>query len=317
MKPILFVLFAALPASAMAQASDIPAEVIAQCNEAASASDLPKCLKEGATAFEMFDLARSPEFYGPAAEPVIAACGESNELFSGQWTCFQNAAEKAAETRALIGVDNIADACVAGISDPDIAERIEKTFKLKREARFPDEMYFGGGMYYAFRGCPVEEDEVEQGAAPPSDIDAVNDALADALGTAKKADPYSGEACAVYAEMEEIISSTDAEDLRRMGQQMKAIEDESVDDLVSITGISKDAAAFIYDSGEDQIIAAAMIMGAFIETHHPALIEEFLADDAKTSNEPGVELGAEIARSMFASVLASARQGYEDNCRKN
>ena len=172
-------------------------------------------------------------------------------------------------------------------------------------------------MYYAFRGCPVEEDEVEQGAAPPSDIDAVNDALADALGTAKKADPYSGEACAVYAEMEEIISSTDAEDLRRMGQQMKAIEDESVDDLVSITGISKDAAAFIYDSGEDQIIAAAMIMGAFIETHHPALIEEFLADDAKTSNEPGVELGAEIARSMFASVLASARQGYEDNCRKN
>lgn len=309
---------ALLSTPAFAQTGDIPAEVIAQCNATASASDLPDCLKEGATAFEMFEMARSAEFYGPAAEPVITACGKSNETFSGQWTCFQNAARKAAETRALIGVDNIADACVAGISDPDLSARIEQSFKLKRDARFPDKTFFGGTMYYPFQGCPVDEEkaEVEEGAAPPSSIDAVNDALAAALGDAKSEDPYSLEACAAYAEIGDLIKTKTSEELRALSVQIKDRDDLDAVDLASLVGLSEDTAVFLETSGqdEDQSMVTLFAIGAFLEEHHPGMIAEFMPRSKDGAEGPEDALAQEMAMGLVTTMIDGARDKYEAGC---
>ena len=312
MKPLAIAACLMLPVPLFAQSQIIPEPVITQCNETATAASLPTCLREGAVAFEMLELARSEAFYGPAADRVIEICGERNDTFGSQWTCFSVAVERASETRALIGLDNIADACVAGISDAQRAERIEEAYLQSRERMFPDVRYFGGESYFPFNGCPAAAEKDESGSPKPADD--VADALASALGAQQDDDRYSDKACRVYAEIEGIISTTDAEILRSMTAQMKEIDEDNAEELAAVTGISEDAAVFIYGSGENQLMTAALIMGAFVETHHPALIEEFLADEAEASKKPGAELGAEMAQSIFASMLASARQEYEDNC---
>ncbi|MGR3703819.1 MAG: hypothetical protein ACU0A4_17195 [Paracoccaceae bacterium] len=314
--------FLAIPAllatPAFAQSGDIPAEVIAQCNVVASATELPDCLKEGATAVEMFELARSSEFYGAAAEPVLEACGVRNETFSNQWTCFQNAAQKAAETRELIGSENIADACVAGISDPDIAIRIDQNFKLKRKTRFPDEMFFGGGMYYAFQGCPTEGEkaEVEEGGAPPSDTDAVGDALGAALGDAKSEEPYSEEACAAYADIGDLIKTKTTDELRVIALEMKEREDLDAAGLVSMAGLSDKTAAFLETSGQDegQGMVTLFTIAAYVETHHPVLIDELMHQGKDGAPGPEDALAKEMASGLVSVMIGGARENYEASC---
>ena len=137
----------------IAQSGNIPAEVIQECNADADASKLPECLKDGALAFSALRLAQSPEFYGDSALPVIEACRSSNDTFHATWVCFDIAAAKASETRQLVGLENISDACVAGISDSEIHSRLKQEYKADRLAMFPDEMFSGGTMYTPFRGC--------------------------------------------------------------------------------------------------------------------------------------------------------------------
>lgn len=133
--------------------TSIPDAVIQECNESASASELPDCLKNGAIAFEMLTMAQSEQFFGERASRVVAACRETNDTFYNTWVCFDVAVEKAAETQELIGVENIADDCVAGIADTELHTLLEGAYRAKRQAMFPDEMFFGGGMYMPFQGC--------------------------------------------------------------------------------------------------------------------------------------------------------------------
>lgn len=161
-------------APGFAQSGKIPQAVIDECNAEAGASDLPKCLKNGAIAFEMLDLARSDSFFGKAASRVIDPCREKNDTFHTTWICFENAGEKAVETRELVGRENIADSCVAGVSDPDVYARLNAAYREKRDARFPDEMFFGGDMYHPFQGCPQDEAVL--------DADPASEALAYAFG---------------------------------------------------------------------------------------------------------------------------------------
>lgn len=313
-----FVISALLSTPAFAQSGDIPAEVIAQCNAVASASELPDCLKEGATAFEMLEVARSAEFYGAAAEPVIEACGKTNETFSSQWTCFQNAARKAAETRELIGVDNIADACVAGISDPDLSARIEQAFALKRDARFPDRTFFGGTMYYSFQGCPADEEkaEVEEGAAPQSTSDAVSSALGAALGETKSEDPFSDQACAAYAEIGSLIEAKTGDELRALGLEMKARDEVDAAGLASLTGLSDETAAFLETSGqiEGQGMVTLFTIAAFLETHHPGMVAEFMPRSEDGAEGPDDALAQEMAMGLVTTMIDGARANYEAAC---
>lgn len=142
-----------LAISAGSAQEPLPVEVIEECNAKQNASELPDCLKEGSIAFEMLALARDNSFFGDDALPVIEICQEQNDTYHTTWICFENALEKAVETRELIGLENIVDNCVAGISDEDIYGRLDAVYREKRKQRFPDVTFFGGDMYHPFRGC--------------------------------------------------------------------------------------------------------------------------------------------------------------------
>ncbi len=107
-------------AASMAVA-DVPQQVIDECNKANSESydEMPSCLKNGVIAYEMLGLALQGEFYGPSAQRVIDLCRDKNDTYETVWICFENAAEQAAETRRMIGIENMKDACFVSISDPD------------------------------------------------------------------------------------------------------------------------------------------------------------------------------------------------------
>ncbi len=147
---------AASPTVSYAQVQEsIPAEVIEECNAQSEAHELPDCLKSGAVAFEMIAIAQMQNLYGDSAKPVLEVCAGRNKTFASTWTCFETAAFKASEARALIGFEGIEDACVAGISDPDLYARIETIYSGKVRDRFPDRTYFGGGSYWAPRFSTV------------------------------------------------------------------------------------------------------------------------------------------------------------------
>lgn len=133
--------------------SDVPDVVIEQCMSANEASDIPKCLKEGALGHQLLKAATSEDYYGEGAEPVAEICIASNKSYQGAWTCFKVAAKAAMETRNLVGIDKISDACVAAISDEDIYLRLSDEAKRQRRATFPDEFFSGGNLYHKFNGC--------------------------------------------------------------------------------------------------------------------------------------------------------------------
>jgi hypothetical protein len=141
----------------LTQPENISTAVISECNAKANASSLPDCLKNGAIASETLEAARTDDFYGEAAAPVIEWCRNENDTYHTTWICFENAAEDAAETHELIGNENIADSCIAGISDPNICARLDVLYLERRKGRFPYERFFRGEMYSPFRGCSQED----------------------------------------------------------------------------------------------------------------------------------------------------------------
>jgi hypothetical protein len=141
-------------ASSSAQPSGaIPEFIVKECMDQGDASKLPECLKEGAYAVEMLDYASSSNSYGNNAAPVIDVCKKNNKSTESVWACFRIAAEKASETRGLIGLEKIQDPCVAGISDKNTYARLLAKSRDLRKIYFPREMFSGGNTYFPFRGC--------------------------------------------------------------------------------------------------------------------------------------------------------------------
>ena len=277
----------------------------------ASASELPDCLKEGALALEIFEMARDEAFYGDAANPIIAACAERNKTYSDQWTCFENAVSSAAETRELIGLENIADACVAGVSDPGLAQRIKEAYRQSRAKRFPDEMFYGGGIFYPFQGCPEPDG---QAGSPPDAAGGVTGEVAGGSPDDAGRDIYSAEACSAYREIETMIRTTNADRIRLIAADLKSLEDPDTGEIATATGLPSDSATFFLGAGESQATATGMLVGAFIETIHPTLLDEFLSQNGARAADPATALGGEMAKGFLSSILAEARRGYEEGC---
>lgn len=291
--------------SALAQTGSIPDEVIAECNAETNAADLPECLKNGAIAFGMLALARGENFYGDGASRVIEICREKNDTYRTTWICFENAAEQAVETQELIGVENIADICVAGISDADVYVRLDATYREKRDARFPNATFFGGDMYRAFRGCPQEAVAVE-----------AEDALADAL-----ADPtaISPEGCAAYSEIEDIVVGNDADALRAIFARIESTDEPGPSDVSEITGLSSEAIDFFYvgensDGEKENGARTVALLGAFLRESHPELLEDFFEHALdEQSSSPG-DFGAQMVQALFMSIIDSAEELYRGQC---
>lgn len=283
---------------------DIPSEVIAECNAAGKASDLPECLKEGAIAFEMFDLMREDRFYGDDAAPIIENCTERNETLNTAWLCFKNAATTAAETRELIGPDNISDGCVAAVSDGDLAEEIQRIYSDKRDARFPGEMFFGGDMFYPFQGCAPEEEATEPEAVDETSTPDSTD------GAAKIAQAR----CDAYGELETAISEHSADELRDMHAALTEQQDGDAADLANILGISAEAAKEFENGGEAEGMQAAALTGAFLRKHHPPLLEQILEDPSQVSESRAAQMGGAMATGIIMMMLDSAEETYRAQC---
>jgi hypothetical protein len=304
------ILCAAVAAPSLSQALDIPEPVIAQCNAAGSASELPTCLREGAVAYGMLELVRSDAFYGAAADPVIEICAERNDTFAQQWTCFRNAASSAAETRELIGLENIADRCVAGISDVELAPRIVDEYRQRRNAAFPGQSYFGASMYYPFQGCP--EPAVEESTAPAGLAPSVTRVGSNASNEGREV--YSTEACSAYAEIGTLIETAHADRLRSIASGMETLEETDAARLASATGLSGDTADFVISGSENQRRYLAFLLGGFLEANHPELLDEYFAHHEVASGDPAGEQNAAIARNFASGIFRNAHQSYRDNC---
>lgn len=151
----LFILAAlAVPSVALSQLA-IPQPVIDQCNADQDARLLPKCLKMNAVAFEMLETVQSAEFYSASAKPVIDGCLKANESYLKTWLCFKSAASKAVEARELVGVENITDTCVVGISDPEVFNRVQTVFNDATANMHINKLNFPSS-FYGFSGCPSQ-----------------------------------------------------------------------------------------------------------------------------------------------------------------
>lgn len=140
---------------AHAQEGSIPQQVITNCTDTVTNyGKMPDCLKSGAVAYAILDYAQSDNGYADAATPVIDACKTNNETLGATWSCFKNTVANAVETRSLIGLDAMTDACYAAVSDPEKQTRLLQKHKELRAEIIGDTMVFGSIMYRSFKGCP-------------------------------------------------------------------------------------------------------------------------------------------------------------------
>lgn len=292
-----------MPSALQAQ-SPIPQPVIEQCNATARVSELPDCLKNGAIGFEMLELMRSDDFYGPAAKPVIDACTARNETFATTWLCFRRAAADASETGSLIGRDNIADRCIAGLADPALEARISDLYRAKREERFPDKMYFGGEMFYPFQGCPE-----------PSAEDNATDAPSEQQPGGTAGADLDAVACAALGEVEGLVEVSSADELRAFGADLRAMDEPDPSQFAQAFGFSTETAEYLLAGGEERGMIIVTTLGAFIDEHHPGLLMEFFQQhEAPVSNVSG-QMGSEIAQGFLTMIIDAARERYQANCR--
>lgn len=317
----LALLAAGFPASLSAQEPRIPQPVIAQCNAAQDAAGLPECLKIGAVAFGMLERVRGADYYGAAAEPVIAACAERNADFSGQWGCFQSAAGKAAETRSLIGIEAIADACVAGISDPELAERIKNEHQAQLEDVLGEYWYSALKNYYVFSGCPAPPSDSEAAAAQAGAPEpSAPQAAAPEPGSQDPADPadvYTAEACAAFADVEAVLTANSSDDLRAMAARLEEADEVDEANFTRITGAEESTRRFLESATDEQMRAGFWLIFALFREIHPELAQEVLhgqtlpPDPAEAAAHA---LGRAIGTQFVEAVYSGALSTYRSHC---
>jgi hypothetical protein len=280
---------------------NIPQLVIEHCNATATASTLPDCLKDGTIAYEMLELVRSEDFYGSAAAPVISECEDRNETFSTTWSCFQRAADDAAETRSLIGVDNIADRCIAGISDEALAPRIREIYRERRRQFYPDERFHSGNMFYTFQGCP--EGVESEGSASANTVPELDQTAS-----------IGPDGCAALDEIEAIIASRSAEELREISAELRDLDDLDARELAAATGLSESAAGYVLSGDDEHGWTTAATLGVFLRAHHPELLLEFFQQHETTSTHPGADTGDAMAQAFLTMIIDTADDRFRNEC---
>ena len=299
----------------LTQSGNIPTAVISECTAEANASSLPDCLKNGAIAFETLEVARTDDFYGEAATSVIEWCRNENSSFHTTWICFENAAEDAAETHRLIGNENIADSCVAGISDPNVYARLGALYSEKRKGRFPYERFFRGDMYSPFRGC-LQEKAVRGNATTGVPASVLG---ADAAASAP--DVWGGDACKAYGDLERLITETDASTLRAIPDRLAALGDgEPNPELLSeATGLTVNTARFFHaKKGEEEDrkwdMRTVALLGAFLRGSHPELLYEFFELTSQENGDDQNGFAQQAAQAFILTIMDAVEESYRQQC---
>ncbi|QYX55943.1 hypothetical protein K1T73_12805 [Roseovarius sp. SCSIO 43702] len=206
-----------------------------------------------------------------------------------------SAAEQAAETRGMIGVENMKDACFASISDPSIYDRIVEVNKKARRKHIGEEYFYGGQRYFPFKGCPQEV----QTAPKPANS-----------GSDGKDDGLSVQACSVYRDFEQVLSTNSAADLEAAFSAAEALpEDERLSSVLAL-GVSQSSIDFLQAGDEKQAMGTAFILAALMNKHHPDLLKRFMESDEMNSNPNLDALGDQ----MIEGFLSMALEGYQEQC---
>ena len=289
-----------LTAFASVARAEVPRPVIDECHEvnAESYGNMPECLKEGTVAYEMLGLVLHDDYYGPSAQRVVDGCRERNDTFEKVWICFRTAARRAAETRQMIGIENMKDACYAAISNPTVYERIKaQNVKSRREHVGEKRFYSGGGLYRAFKGCPSKDREKADNANAPRD---------------DKGDGLSKQACSTYKEFEGVLASHGAAELVAIFAVAETLPEEERLKSFSKLGVSQASIDFVQSADDQEAIGTGFILAALINKHHPDLLKRFMEIGETSSNPALNNLGDQI----ITGLLQIALEGYEKQCSK-
>ena len=290
------------PSISFAQSS-IPQDVIDRCNATADAGDLPSCLRYGSLGSEMLEAVVADELYGEAAIDVVEACKATNDTYGASWTCFKEAAEDAVETESLIGRDNIADQCVASISDGLTYTALEALYQARRSEVLPDEFMYFGVLYHPFKGCPVVAvADMADEAAAVNTIDQDDDFY------------YSDEVCAAYAEVEEVISGSSARQLREMANKTSAFDVLTSEQVSDIFRISPSAAELLTIKNQSQGCVTLALLGAFLSEQHPDLLDEYVDRSTIENGGAGSDIDPAIARNFLMSISDSEATTFRTSC---
>lgn len=130
-------------------------------------------------------------------------------------------------------------------------------------------------------------------------------------GSARGDDAYSVAACTVFGEIEAIVRTSGADELREIGERMQGAEGTA--EISSATGLSEAAADLIPDLEEHEQLATAFLIGAFLQDHHPHLLEEALTRGPLTDVLGGGE-GFGLDNPFLPIVLDGARESYRASC---
>ena len=290
------------PFASLAQSS-IPQDVIDSCNAKASAGDLPDCLRHSSIGFEMLTAVITDEFYGESASSVVEVCETTNDDYAGSWTCFKNAAEDAVDTKGLIGLENIQDQCIASISDEQTYADIKALYESRRSAVLTDQYSSYVTTYHPFQGCPVaaaEDPEAEVAEVGTPDQNENPD--------------YDDEICAVYAEIEDVISSHSARQLRKMMDKTSSIDVLTSEQATDIFGLSQSSADRLTNKNQKQAVTSVALLGAFLNKHHPDLLDEYIERSFEENEEAGADIDPDFARAFMMSISAKHELSYRTSC---
>ncbi len=268
--------------------------VIDECQGAVAANELPDCLGNGAVAFELLRIAKQPDGFGPNATQVFEICRERNKTFQSTWTCVENAVEKSLETARLIGKAEINDLCVKALANEDLYDRLSEKEAELRDHFLPDRMFYGGGSYFPFEGCPQEQ------------------AGSDGSEESAEAEFLDADGCKAIGDLDTFLESRSDTELRAIIPVLELLPEEQRLSAIAEFGMPAESIEVIRSKLEQDKgngLALAFIGFGLLERHHAILVKEVMA---LSSVEDSVS--DEFSAGLFSMFTKTALDGYQKTC---
>lgn len=278
--------------SAMAQT--VPSEVVEFCQQNVEANDLPECLGEGSVGFLLLERAATDGYFGSEAARVVEICQAQNDTFASSWTCVAEAADNALETARLIGRAAIADECVRALADGDTVQRLEDEQRDLRSLYRPNTRYYGGTMYFPFRGCPqIEPSEGQAGIAP-------------------EAPAFDTTECEAIGALDEFLAGRTAEELSAIIPVLELLPEDERLPALSQFGLDEPVLNVIIarmERSSGDALGMSMLGLGLLERNHADLVLEVF--EMGQTDTPLVD---QFAAGFLSMLTEAAIEGYESVC---
>lgn len=142
-------IFGASSMNAAAQSNVDPRAVEACQAEGGTFVQISDCLPAAHVAVKTLDA--FDQIYGSQAAVIPAKCRELNKTISGVATCVVNAVESAIDLAAMLPTGtSLDDPIFDAVKSADELARLQTSIQEARDT-FPDQTFWGGGVYYPYR----------------------------------------------------------------------------------------------------------------------------------------------------------------------